>query len=43
MNLEMDSRNILLEPGADRWNSIDNIIMAPSPEAAQVIRNLTSF
>ncbi len=43
MNLEMDSRNILLEPGVDRWNSIDNIIMAPSPEAAQVIRNLTSF
>jgi fructose-1,6-bisphosphatase/inositol monophosphatase family enzyme len=44
MSLVMDSRSIHLAKGhPNRWGTLDNVIMAPSPQAAEVVRQGTAF
>ena len=44
MGLTMDERAIYLaKDHPQRWGTLDNVIMAPSPEAAEVVRQGTSF
>ncbi len=44
MSLVMDERSIVRQAGhPDRWSTLDNVIMTPSPEAADVVRRHTAF
>jgi fructose-1,6-bisphosphatase/inositol monophosphatase family enzyme len=44
MGLTMDDSAILNEPGhPDRWSSLDQVVFAPSPQAAQYVRENVTF
>lgn len=44
MGLTMDSSAIINVPGdPDRWSSLDHVVFAPSPSAADLVRQKTSF
>lgn len=44
MSLVMDASAIINEPGhPERWSTLDHVVFAPSPEAAELVRTKTAF